>query len=294
MRKFTTLLISVALGTLSASELLPVHAQSNAQGNVIAAPDYDSGASAGSMSDSNFNTPESDGRPGVKFFTLAVQAVRQGDDAHAVDMYKVAASWAYKPAEYNLGVMYFRGQGVPANRALGAAWMVLAAERGDPPYVSARDVMVTLLTKAQFEETDKLWGDLQKTYGDKVALRRAKAQWAWVKTHQTGTRVGGAAGELSVGVMDGGHTPVSLNTAGKPIKTTTTAAGLLQGGSIDGSIAYRQLQQSDDPYSLMFLKNHKGTVTAGPLEPIHPNEDTNRKEQKSPPPSSARPRSSTE
>lgn len=95
----------------------------------MAAPDYGSGASAGALSNRNFNTPESDGRPGVKFFTLGMQAFRKGDYRHAVDMYKVAASWAYKPAEYNLGVMYFKGQGVPVNRALGAAWMVLAAER---------------------------------------------------------------------------------------------------------------------------------------------------------------------
>ena len=111
---------------------------------------------------------------------------------------------------------------------------------------------------------------MKKTYGDAVALRRAKAQWVWVKTHQTGTRVGGAKGELSVGVLDGGHTPVSLNMAGKPVKTTTTAAGLLQGGSIDGSVAYRQFQQSDNPYDPIFLKHRSGTVKVEPLTPLKP------------------------
>ena len=248
-------------------------AQSNAPSEIVAAPDYGSDAAAGAMSNGNFNTPESDGRPGVKFFTLGVQAFRKGEYRHAIAMYKIAASWAYKPAEYNLAVMYFKGQGVPVDRPLGAAWMVLAAERGDSRYVQARDMMVTLLSKPEFVQTDEHWGMLKKTYGDAVALRRAKAQWAWVKTHQTGTRVGGATGELSVGVLDGGHTPVSLNATGKPIKTATTGAAILQGGSIDGSVAYRQFRQSDDPYDPVFLRNRHGTVEVEPLTPLKSNEN---------------------
>ena len=263
-------LIAVISGAVAVGFSLPSLAQSNVASGIVAAPDYGSAAAAGAMSNGNFNTPESDGRPGVKFFTLGVQAFRKGEYRHAIDMYKVAASWAYKPAEYNLAVMYFKGQGVPVDRPLGAAWMVLAAERGDSRYVQARDMMVTLLSKTEFMQADEHWGALKKTYGDAVALRRAKAQWVWVKTHQTGTRVGGAKGELSVGVLDGGHTPVSLNMAGKPVKTTTTAAGLLQGGSIDGSVAYRQFQQSDNPYDPIFVKHRSGTVKVEPLTPLKP------------------------
>lgn len=251
--------------------ILPVAAQPQgaAAASGVTAPDYGSGAAAGALSDSNYNTPESDGRPGVKFFAYGVAAFRKGDYRHAVDMYKVAASWAYKPAEYNLGLMYFRGEGVPVNRPLGAAWMVLAAERGNPEYVKAQDLMVTALSSAQFERTDEYWMDLRKTYGDKVALRRAKAQWAWVKSQKTGSRVGGQAGELSVGVLDTGHTPVSLSASGDPIRVTTTAAGMMQGGSLDGSIAYRQFQQSENPYSPVFLgKSRNGKATVGPLQPI--------------------------
>ncbi|HKU78259.1 MAG TPA: SEL1-like repeat protein [Rhodanobacteraceae bacterium] len=266
---FIAVICGVAAGMLS----LHSFAQSSTTSGVVVAPDYDSGASAGSLSDGDFNTPESDGRPGVKFFTLGVQAFRKGEYRHAIDMYKIAASWAYKPAEYNLAVMYFKGQGVPVDRPLGAAWMVLAAERGDSRYVQARDMMVTLLSKPEFVQTDERWGMLKKTYGDAVALRRAKAQWAWVKTHQTGTRVGGTTGELAVGVLDGGHTPVSLNAGGKPVKTATTGAAILQGGSIDGSIAYRQFQQSDDPYDPVFLKNRHGTVQVEPLTPLKSKEN---------------------
>jgi TPR repeat protein len=231
----------------------------------IAAPDYGSGASVGALSNGNFNTPESDGRPSVKFFTLGVQAFRKGDYRHAIDMYKVAASWAYKPAEYNLAVMYFKGQGVPVDRPLGAAWMVLAAERGESPYSKARDLMVTVLSKPEFARTDELWGELKKTYGDQVALRRARAQWAWVKTHQTGTRVGGTTGELFVGVSDTGGTPVQAGHSGRA-QMFAAGWGFMQGGSVDGSVAYRQFRQSDNPYDPVFLKQRTGKVKVEPLQ----------------------------
>ena len=263
-------------------------AQTMLQPKAIAAPDYGSDASAGSLSNGNFNTPESDGRPGVKFFTLGVQAFRKGDYAHAIDMYKVAASWAYKPAEYNLGVMYFKGQGIPVDRPLGAAWMVLAAERGDAQYIKARDVMITMLSEAQFARTDGLWGELKRTYGDKVALRRAKAQWAWVKTHQTGTRVGGITGELAVGILDGGHTPKSVGMGGRSATTTTNGFSLMQSGSVDGAIAYRQFQQSDNPYDPIFLRNRAGKVTVEPLQSVKRNKQS---EEQKPASSSSQPQS---
>ncbi len=259
-------LLTGMLGLLMA---LAASAQAGSATGVLDAPDYGSGASAGALSAGNFNTPEADGRPGAKYFAYGVQAFRKGDYRHAIDMYKVAASWAYKPAEYNLAVMYFKGQGVPVNRPLGAAWMVLAAERGNPRYVKARDLMVTVLSKAQFAKTDALWGQLRQTYGDKVALRRAKAQWAWVKTHQTGTRVGGTVGELHVGAT---NKPIARNQPGRMGKAAVSAAGwgLLAGGSIDGSVAYRQFRQSDNPYDPVFLKHRTGTVSVEPLQPVKP------------------------
>lgn len=94
-----------------------------------AAPPYDSDTGLETLSSGNLNTPEANGRRGEYYFQLGADAFRHKDYAHAIAMYRVAASWAYKPAEYNLALMYFRGQGVPVDRPRGAAWMVLAAER---------------------------------------------------------------------------------------------------------------------------------------------------------------------
>jgi len=262
MKTQRALFVSVLTGAVALAVALPAQAQNASVASEVTAPDYGSGASVGGLSNRNFNTAESDGRPGVYYFDLGVQAFKKGDYRHAIDMYKVAASWAYKPAEYNLGIMYFKGQGIPADRARGAAWMVLAAERGDPEYVKARDLMVTSLGKAEFTHTDKYWGQLKKTYGDKVALQRARAQWNWVGSHETGTHIaGGIPGYLRVGEE------ARTGPLGTKIKPTT-AAGLLSAGSMDGSVAYRQFHESDNPYDPAFVNNRIGTVAVEPLQPV--------------------------
>jgi hypothetical protein len=268
MTKRNPFLPVLCAGTVMLATAGLASAQTDARTNTVAGPDYSSGASTGTMSEGSFNTPTADGRPGAYYFMLGVQAFKKGDYAHALDMYKVASSWAYKPAEYNLGVMYFKGQGIPADRARGAAWMILAAERGTPGYVKARDLMVTALTNAQFQHTDQIWNELKPTYGDAVALKRAKAQWARARSQMTGSRVGGVVGNLRVGeTAPAGALVANPNAADQGIKPTT-AAGMLTGGSVDSTVAYHQFQQSDNPYDDSFNRNRSGNVTVEPLQPV--------------------------
>lgn len=262
---------------LSGAVLLAMGTPAGAQQSVdvasLAANYNNPNSAAGSLSDGNFNTPDADGRPGAYFFALGVDAFRHADYNHAIEMYKVAASWAFKPAEYNLGVMYFKGQGIPADRARGAAWMILAAERGDRHYVAARDVMITALTNAQFAETDKIWNQLKPTYGDAVALHRAKAQWRRVSMNRTGTRVGDRSLPISVGAMGAGPATPSATSLGPGLgKSGFTAyapMGVTGANAVDGSVAYQQMDASDDPYDPGFNQNRKGTVKVEPLQRIH-------------------------
>ena len=59
-----------------------------------AAPSYDSDQLGGGPLTGNCNTPEADGRPGEYYFLLGARAYRHHDYAHAVAMWKGAASWA--------------------------------------------------------------------------------------------------------------------------------------------------------------------------------------------------------
>lgn len=266
--------VSLLAGALVLALAAPAQAQIGT--HAVAAPDYSSDVQAGNMSPSASNTPESDGRPGVYYFNLGAEAFRKGDYRHAVEMYKVAASWAYKPAEYDLALMYYRGNGVPKDRALGAAWMILAAERNTPIYVRARDLMITQLSDSEFHRTDESWNELKHTYGDEVALHRAKAQWAYVRNNKTGTRVGGGVGELRVGGVDPGHAPKSAPVG--PGGSGVNAMNLMHGGGVDGAIAYSEFEQSSNPYDPVFQKNLTGTATVGPLTPAKAS-DTSSQQQ---------------
>ena len=235
------------------------------------APAYDSDHGAEARLRGLGTAPEADARPGEYYFLLGAEAFRKHDYEHAVEMYQVAASWAYKPAEYNLGVMYARGQGVAVDLPRAMAWLALAAERNEPHYVDAREAVYAEMSKEQFEQANVLWRDMKKTYGDEVALRRAKARWAEVRSHMTGSRVG-SVGNLSVGLPnanDGDPSNQKGDRAGANVHTYAgTSAEVTGGNGIDGSIAYRQLLESDNPYDPKFDRGAIGRATVGPLEQV--------------------------
>jgi hypothetical protein len=230
------------------------------------APSYDSNYAHGTKKMpgvSSNSTPEDDARPGEYFFLLGANAFEHKDYAHAVEMYKVAASWAYKPAEYNLGIMYALGQGVVADPPRAMAWMALAAERNDTRYVDAREVVYGQLAKEQFDQANMIWRELKKTYGDEVALRRAKARWAEVRSNITGSHVG-FVGHLDVGTPYQG---VADHRPGLP--AASSSGEIFMGGDeVDGSIAYRQLRESKNPYDPKFERQPVGTATVEDLIPV--------------------------
>jgi Sel1 repeat len=215
-------------------------------------------------------TPEDDGRPGEYYFRLGASAFQHKDYAHAIKMYEVAASWAHKPAQFDLGVMYARGQGVPVDLPRAMAWMALAAERDDKEYVEAKEVVYSAMSKEQFAQANVLWRELKKTYGDDVAMARAKARWAEVRNNATGTHVGSSAGHLYVG-SPSPRTHLLPPPDGGPLgdgHLGDMAAGMIPGDIVDGSTAYRQLRESNDPYDPKFKRPEIGVATVEPLQPV--------------------------
>ncbi|WHZ19406.1 MAG: hypothetical protein OJF55_001555 [Rhodanobacteraceae bacterium] len=279
------LLGSVVAGVIGVAMASSAQAQTTMAPGEIPAPEYGSCVTTCALSNGNFNTPESDGRPGVKFYYDGMTAYQHKDYEHAAYMLKVAASWAYKPAEYNLGIMYFRGMGVPVNRPLGTAWMFLAAERDTSEYVYARHLMVSDLDSAERTEAYALLQQLEKTYGDKVALRRAKVQWTHTKSSITGSRVGYTGDYVMVGSGNGARPPALYGkdaslpeAAGTPMSVNGWEV-FKNGDVTDGSIAYRQFQQSNNPYDPIFIQN-RGSATVGPLQQIKTDADKDSSSKK--------------
>jgi len=115
--------------------------------------------------------------PGVSFFQKGLDAYRKGQAAAAIDAWQSAANWAMKDAQYNLGLAYFKGTGVAADRPRGLAWLALAAERRNPTMQASLAAAWDGATDAEHQQANAIWRDLSKQYGDDVALPKAKKRF---------------------------------------------------------------------------------------------------------------------
>jgi len=138
--------------------------------------------------------------PGVSFFQKGLDAYKKGQTKAAIDAWQSAAGWAMKDAQYNLGLAYFKGTGVAADRPRGLAWLALAAERKNPTMQASLAAAWEGATDAEHQQANAIWRDLKKQYGDEVALPKAKKRFE--------TEVGQIANNQRVvsrtmGAMDG-------------------------------------------------------------------------------------------
>ncbi|HEY7533333.1 MAG TPA: tetratricopeptide repeat protein [Nitrospiraceae bacterium] len=76
------------------------------------------------------------------------QGVPQNDH-EAMSWYRRAAEQGDARAQYNLGLMYANGQGVPPNLVEAYYWVSLAAAQGNAPAVNAREYYAEQMTVDQ-------------------------------------------------------------------------------------------------------------------------------------------------
>ncbi len=68
--------------------------------------------------------------PRAGLATCTAKAFVSQDYAAAIKWYRRAAGQGLADAQYNLGVMYYKGQGVPQDYAVAARWYRKAAAQG--------------------------------------------------------------------------------------------------------------------------------------------------------------------
>ncbi|MCL7714963.1 tetratricopeptide repeat protein [Stenotrophomonas mori] len=88
-------------------------------------------------------------------------------------LFRLAAGWGSKPAQYALGIAYFNGEGLAVDRLLGAAWLRLAAERRDPAFQIAAETVHAALSTEERRRAEALFDALWPRYRDDVAALRA-------------------------------------------------------------------------------------------------------------------------
>ena len=95
----------------------------------------------------------------------AQNALEQQDYPQAFMLYRTAAQWGHKGAQYVLGELYLRGKGVERDAVVGYAWLEVAAEAPDREFRKARTAAGKTLSDEQKQQADELAQQLVSTYG---------------------------------------------------------------------------------------------------------------------------------
>ncbi len=77
----------------------------------------------------------------------------------AVKWYRRAAEQGDARAQYNLGLLYANGEGVPQDFVQAHLWYSLAATRGDTDAQNNRDIVTKRMTREQIAEAQRLARD---------------------------------------------------------------------------------------------------------------------------------------
>ncbi len=89
-------------------------------------------------------------------FKAGVEAYERGDYATALTEFRPVAQQGNADAQFILGVMYSKGQGVPQDDVQAHMWLSLAAAQGKESYRKSRDKLAELMIPAQLAEAQRL------------------------------------------------------------------------------------------------------------------------------------------
>ncbi len=89
-------------------------------------------------------------------FDAGVKAYKRGDYATAVRIFRQFADQGNASAQYNLGQMYRKGQGVTQDYVQAHMWYNLSAAKGNKTGRKNRDLLAKQMTPAQIAEARRL------------------------------------------------------------------------------------------------------------------------------------------
>jgi hypothetical protein len=107
----------------------------------------------------------------LRFKTKVEEIYSSGNYERALFIYaNELAPRGDKYAQYMVGYMHLTGRGVEKDPAAALAWYRLAAERGEPKFIEAREALEASLDPAEVERAATLFPDLWQRYGDRRLL----------------------------------------------------------------------------------------------------------------------------
>lgn len=222
--------------------------------------------------------------PGYTDYCNGLREWHAGEYDDALFDIKDAASWANKNAQYTLGLIYFNGHHVAADRSLGLAWLLLAAERKQPrQFIDVAVAAYRVATPDQRKQALQWLMKLRPRYGDAYAVHRARMhlKHAMYEAVPPGDDAFGAS--VCIDGLTGGITatpsgdtdfmgrptvhglPHSMGSASTPTGTAGSCSSAM--------VVERMLQHASDAYFEGLTPS--GHVDVGPLRqvPVPRNKD---------------------
>ncbi len=86
----------------------------------------------------------------------AISAYERGDYDEAATWHRRAAEQGYADGQFNLGLKYANGEGVPQDFVQAHMWFNLAGAQGRIQAAKNRDIVAKSMTPAQIAEAQKL------------------------------------------------------------------------------------------------------------------------------------------
>lgn len=167
--------------------------------------------------------------PGNYYFNKGCDAFARGKAADAIRLWQQAAGWGHKVAQYDLGIAYFKGQGIQVDRARGLAWLALASERNDEQFQESFHAAWYQVSDEERAEAQRIHAELKPVYADATALKKAARRYEDERRNITGSRVGSPghvviyAGGSSVG-QDASQYLAAVEKAAESYFTTGTGS----------------------------------------------------------------------
>jgi hypothetical protein len=142
--------------------------------------------------------------PSARAMERGRRAYRAGQHHAALAQFREAARWADKCGQFNVGVMYLRGEGTEFDPLRAWAWLELSAERGYPEMVETADQLFALMNESeQAAARQILEEELLPAFGDEVAVPRTTLRMRRDLRRATGSRLGAGPMVARLTIIDG-------------------------------------------------------------------------------------------
>lgn len=189
------------------------------------------------------------------------EALGRGRPQEALGHFRRAARFADKASQAVIAEMYFKGEGVSQDRALGYAWMDLAAERGWQGFLVLREHYWAQLDEQERERAIEVGQAIYSEYEDAVAQPRLETLLRRGR-RTTGSRIGGAT-----------PTKIIFGDDVVGVRHMVSETGWLHLGSgVSGRLYYEDKYWQPEVYwewqAEVWDRPIKGLVDVLPLEPV--------------------------